>query len=180
MRINNFLLLAVTATVQLSSLPFTSASRMCTNGLSNYGCGAGYQEDGYFDEPAGDNCICCCRHEDGSGFMTAHAMALRPTQRDVALAWVTWLVMVPQMQRLVTIAVWMINLAMDWRIRPLKNTLAALIELAKKWKGQVLAVIVVESVAIATTLACACGTLPSGITHVKKNTVAVQNLQIIM
>ena len=41
---------------------------MCTKGLSNYGCGAGFQEDGYFDEPAGDNCICCCRHEEGGGF----------------------------------------------------------------------------------------------------------------
>ena len=48
-----------------------------------------------------------------AGFMTAHAMALRPTQRDVALAWVTWLVMMQQTQRLVTIAVSVISLAMD-------------------------------------------------------------------
>ena len=68
MRINNFLLLAVTATVQLSSLPFTSATKMCTKGNDRYGCGAGYQEDGYFTEPSGDGCICCCRHEDGGGF----------------------------------------------------------------------------------------------------------------
>ena len=70
MRINNFLLLAVTATVQLSSLPFTSATKKCKNGNDNYGCGAGYQEDGYFNIPPGDysNCKCCCRQEDAGGF----------------------------------------------------------------------------------------------------------------
>ena len=81
MRINNFLLLAVTATVQLSSLPFTSATRMCTKGLSNYGCGAGYQEDGYFDEQAGDNCICCCRHEDGGGFHDSVCDGIKDTPK---------------------------------------------------------------------------------------------------
>ena len=67
MRINNSLLLTVTATVQLSSLPFASAT-MCKHSLDYYGCGKGYYEDGYFTEQSGSSCKCCCRQEDGGGF----------------------------------------------------------------------------------------------------------------
>ena len=66
MRINNSLLLAVTA-VQLSSLPFASAT-MCKHSLDYYGCGIGYYEAGYFTEPSGSNCKCCCKQEDGGGY----------------------------------------------------------------------------------------------------------------
>jgi hypothetical protein len=65
MRIN---ILAVAAIVQLSSLPFASANH-CWKSLDDYHCGAGYQEDGYFDiNPDTNECICCCRDEDGSGY----------------------------------------------------------------------------------------------------------------
>ena len=67
MRIN---ILAVAAIVQLSFLPFASAEK-CWRNNDDYGCGAGYQEDGYFNiqpKPDYSNCICCCRDEDGSGY----------------------------------------------------------------------------------------------------------------
>ena len=66
MRIN---ILAVTA-VQLSSLPFASANK-CRKDLADYHCGAGYQEDGYFNiqhKPDYSNCKCCCEQEDGGGY----------------------------------------------------------------------------------------------------------------
>ena len=65
MRIN---ILAVAATIQLSSLSFASANK-CRKSLDDYHCGAGYQEDGYFDiNPDTNECICCCRSESGDGF----------------------------------------------------------------------------------------------------------------
>ena len=57
-------------------------------------------------------------------------------------------------------------------IRSLNNTLAALSMLAHIWKGPMLALIVVESVAITLTLVNGQTTPPSGITHVKRSTVA--------
>ena len=67
MRINNSLLLTVTATVQLSSLPFASAT-MCKHSLEYYGCGQGYYQAGYFTQQPGENCRCCCERLDGDGF----------------------------------------------------------------------------------------------------------------
>ena len=67
MRIN---ILALAAIVQLSSLPFASANH-CWKDLADYHCGAGYQEDGYFNiQHTSDysNCKCCCEREDGSGY----------------------------------------------------------------------------------------------------------------
>ena len=65
MRIN---ILALAAIVQLSSLPFASANK-CRKDLADYHCGAGYQEDGYFDiNPDTNECLCCCRQEDGGGY----------------------------------------------------------------------------------------------------------------
>ena len=67
MRIN---ILALAAIVQLSSLPFASAEK-CWKNNDDYGCGAGYQEDGYFNiQHTSDysNCKCCCRSESGDGY----------------------------------------------------------------------------------------------------------------
>ena len=64
--INSHLFFAATA-VQLSSLPFASAT-MCQHSLDYYGCGKGYYQAGYFTEQSGNNCRCCCEREDGSGY----------------------------------------------------------------------------------------------------------------
>ena len=67
MRIN---ILAVATIVQLTSLPIASANK-CRKDLADYGCGAGYQEEGYFNiqhKPDYSNCKCCCEQEDGGGY----------------------------------------------------------------------------------------------------------------
>ena len=82
-----------------------------------------------------------------------------------------------QIQRLVTKVVSTTNLAAICRIRLSKNTPAALRMLANKWKGPMLARIVVELVRNSLTLATACGTLPLGMSHAEKVTaVLVINL----
>ena len=169
MRINNFLLLAVTATVQLSSLPFTSATKMCTKGNDRYGCGAGYQEDGYFTEPSGDGCICCCRHEDGGGFHESTCDGIKSNAKGCGSCMGNRACYEAANSKIGDNSCVGDKSCYGLKDSYIKKTLAALITLAKKWKGPVSAVIVVESVAITLKLATACGTLPSEITRVKKN-----------
>ena len=108
-----------------------------------------------------------------AGTTETHAIGAtsNPSLRVVALAWVQRLVMMSLIQRLVTKAVSMINLATRGMICSLKNTPAALRMLAKEWKGHLLALIVVELARITMRLALSCGTLPLVITHVKRSLV---------